>query len=86
MVGADSHTCSAGGVGAWAAGLGAADVVMPMVTGETWLKVPETCKVVYILVPSIMYNICSLYLLGCLAHVLFEYYGGSFYTGLLVVT
>lgn len=58
VVGADSHTCSAGGVGAWAAGLGAADVVMPMVTGETWLKVPETCKVyIYIFIDILVRSI-----------------------------
>ncbi|TDH71678.1 hypothetical protein CCR75_004414 [Bremia lactucae] len=42
VVGADSHSCSTGGLGAFAIGLGAADVVMPLVTGETWIKVPET--------------------------------------------
>ncbi|KAG0330121.1 hypothetical protein BGZ99_007983 [Dissophora globulifera] len=42
IIGADSHSCSAGAVGAFAVGLGAADVVMPLVTGETWFKVPET--------------------------------------------
>jgi hypothetical protein len=42
VIGADSHSCSAGNVGALAVGLGAADVVMPLVTGETWFKVPET--------------------------------------------
>ena len=41
VVGADSHTCSAGGMGALAIGLGAADVVMPLVTGATWIRVPE---------------------------------------------
>lgn len=45
VVGADSHSCSTGGLGAFAIGLGAADVVMPLVTGETWIKVPETVKV-----------------------------------------
>eukprot|EP00127_Corallochytrium_limacisporum_P001789 Clim_evm5s82 gene=Clim_evmTU5s82 len=45
VIGADSHTCSAGSMGAWAAGLGAADVVMPMVTGETWMRVPETIRI-----------------------------------------
>lgn len=33
IVGADSHSCSAGAVGALAVGLGAADVLMPLVTG-----------------------------------------------------
>ncbi|CEM31066.1 unnamed protein product [Vitrella brassicaformis CCMP3155] len=42
IVGADSHSCAHGCVGALAAGMGAADVVMPLVTGQTWLKVPET--------------------------------------------
>ncbi|KAI7764302.1 hypothetical protein LZL87_013642 [Fusarium oxysporum] len=36
VVGSDSHTCSAGSMGSFAVGFGAADVVMPMVTGETW--------------------------------------------------
>ena len=45
VVGADSHSCSGGCVGAWAVGLGAADVMMPTVTGETWLQVPETLKI-----------------------------------------
>lgn len=42
VVGADSHTCSSGAVGCLAIGLGAADVVMPLATGETWFKVPES--------------------------------------------
>lgn len=45
VVGADSHSCSTGGIGAFAIGLGAADVVMPLVTGETWIQVPETVKI-----------------------------------------
>ena len=42
ICGADSHSCSAGCLGAFAAGLGAADVVMPTVTGQTFFQVPET--------------------------------------------
>ena len=42
ICGADSHSCSAGCLGAFAAGLGAADVVMPTVTGQTFIQVPET--------------------------------------------
>jgi homoaconitate hydratase len=48
VVGADSHSCSTGGLGAFAIGLGAADVVMPLVTGETWIKVPETVKIEFV--------------------------------------
>ncbi|ANB15122.1 homoaconitate hydratase LYS4 [Sugiyamaella lignohabitans] len=45
IIGADSHTCSSGGLGALAVGLGAADVVFPMVTGETFFQVPETLRI-----------------------------------------
>ncbi|KAL4919613.1 hypothetical protein BDW62DRAFT_209571 [Aspergillus aurantiobrunneus] len=48
IIGCDSHTCSAGCVGALAVGLGAADVVIPMVTGETWFRVPEICRINFI--------------------------------------
>ncbi|KAL4874970.1 hypothetical protein BJY04DRAFT_233131 [Aspergillus karnatakaensis] len=40
-IGADSHTCSAGAVGCLAIGLGAVDVLMGLMLGETWVKVPE---------------------------------------------
>jgi aconitase A len=45
VIGSDSHTCSAGAVGCLAIGLGAADVTMPLVTGETWFRVPETVNI-----------------------------------------
>ncbi|CAG8532888.1 4523_t:CDS:2 [Ambispora leptoticha] len=48
IIGADSHSCSAGAVSAFAVGLGAADVVMPLVTGETWFKVPETVEIRFV--------------------------------------
>lgn len=48
VIGCDSHTCSAGSMGALAIGLGAADVVMPLVTGETWLRVPEVCRIDFV--------------------------------------
>eukprot|EP00164_Ancoracysta_twista_P004462 GFYU01006019.1.p1 GENE.GFYU01006019.1~~GFYU01006019.1.p1 ORF type:complete len:837 (-),score=296.81 GFYU01006019.1:127-2313(-) len=48
IVGADSHSCSTGGLGTVSIGLGAADVVMPLVTGETWFKVPETCQINFV--------------------------------------
>ncbi|GLE09749.1 hypothetical protein PINS_up021589 [Pythium insidiosum] len=40
----NSHSCSTGGLGAFAIGLGAADVLMPVVTGETWIKVPRPSR------------------------------------------
>ncbi|KAL4922383.1 hypothetical protein BDW62DRAFT_217273 [Aspergillus aurantiobrunneus] len=48
VVGSDSHTCSTGSMGSFAVGFGAADVVMPMVTGETWFRVPEVCRIHFV--------------------------------------
>jgi homoaconitate hydratase len=45
IIGADSHTCSSGALGALAVGLGAADVLFPLVTGETFFQVPEIVKI-----------------------------------------
>jgi 3-isopropylmalate/(R)-2-methylmalate dehydratase large subunit len=45
VVGADSHTCTGGAAGALAFGLGASDVVAALVTGRTWLRVPEVIEV-----------------------------------------
>lgn len=42
VVGADSHTCTGGAVQSLALGMGASDVTAAMVTGRTWLRVPET--------------------------------------------
>ncbi|KAJ0393572.1 hypothetical protein P43SY_005141 [Pythium insidiosum] len=53
VVGADSHSCSTGGLGAFAIGLGPADVLMPVVTGETWIKVPETVKIDFVGAPPL---------------------------------
>lgn len=44
-IGADSHTCSAGAVGCLAIGLGGVDVLMGLMLGETWFKVPESLLV-----------------------------------------
>jgi methanogen homoaconitase large subunit len=46
FVGADSHSTTAGAVGAFGTGMGATDTAMVFATGKTWLKVPETLRVV----------------------------------------
>ncbi|MCL5961288.1 MAG: 3-isopropylmalate dehydratase large subunit [Chloroflexi bacterium] len=47
VVGADSHTCTYGALGAFATGVGSTDAAATMALGEAWLKVPSTIKVVY---------------------------------------
>ncbi len=47
MIGADSHTCTSGALGAFAAGVGSTDLAATLITGETWLRVPESMKFVY---------------------------------------
>ncbi len=47
IIGADSHTCTYGALGAFSTGVGSTDLAAVMATGEIWLKVPPTIRVNY---------------------------------------
>ncbi len=47
VVGADSHTCTYGALGAFSTGMGSTDLGVILATGSTWLKVPDSIRIVY---------------------------------------
>ncbi len=47
IIGADSHTCTYGALGAFATGVGSTDAASAIATGECWFKVPESIKFLY---------------------------------------
>ena len=47
IIGADSHTCTYGAIGAFSTGVGSTDLGCAMATGDTWFKVPSSIKVIF---------------------------------------
>jgi 3-isopropylmalate/(R)-2-methylmalate dehydratase large subunit len=46
VIGADSHTCTYGALGAFSTGVGSTDLAIALATGRNWFKVPETIKII----------------------------------------
>ncbi|WP_279145166.1 3-isopropylmalate dehydratase large subunit [Helicobacter pullorum] len=52
IIGADSHTCTHGALGAFSTGMGSTDLAYAMITGKNWFKIPSTIKVEFIGKPA----------------------------------
>ncbi len=66
FLGADSHTCSYGAIGAFATGVGSTDLAAVLLSGKTWLKVPKTIRVEITgkLKPGVFAKDLTLFLVG----------------------
>jgi len=47
IIGADSHTCTYGALGAFSTGIGSTDLAATMITGQIWFKTPESMKFIF---------------------------------------
>ena len=69
IIGADSHTCTYGAIGAFSTGVGSTDMAAAMITGKCWFKVPSSIKVILTSKPAkyISGKDIALYLIGKLS-------------------
>ncbi len=70
VMGTDSHTCMGGALGAFASGIGSTEMVGILVTGQIWLRVPETIRVEWrgALTAGVMAKDISLATIGAIGH------------------
>ena len=70
IVGTDSHTCTYGALGAFSTGIGSTEMLGVLVTGEIWLRVPESIRIVLRgeLPESVMAKDVALKVIGTLGH------------------
>lgn len=70
VLGTDSHTCMGGALNAFASGVGSTEMLGILVTGKTWLKVPETVRVLWEgeLSANVMAKDISLRTIGTVGH------------------
>lgn len=70
VLGTDSHTCMGGALGAFATGVGSTEMLGVLITGKTWLRVPETIRVIWegLLPDGIMAKDISLKTIGAVGH------------------
>jgi len=85
IIGTDSHTCSSGALGAFAVGMGATDFGAILLTGKTWLRAPQSIKIVLTgqLSPGVYAKDVMLHIVGDLqadgaAYQMVEYHGPGF--------
>ena len=90
MIGADSHTCTEGALGAFSTGVGSTDLAFAMAFGWLWFRIPETTRIEYVGEPEpwvtgkdlILETLGELGVDGDVSHAL--EFGGSVIEGLLM--